>query len=84
MREKSFQCEGLREGPRLPLLPLIRPSGTFSRWKKQEKAIFIEAFSSPFWREKVAEGWMRGTTYVLTHPNCRKSATKVLNSGNTS
>ncbi len=36
------------------MLPLIRPLGTFSRWKKREKAI-VFAFSRPSWREKVPD-----------------------------
>ena len=37
------------------LLPLIRPSGTFSHEEAREKAIVILAFSRFFQREKVAD-----------------------------
>jgi hypothetical protein len=38
---------------------LIRPSGTFSRWKKREKARAWICLLPLFAREKVAEGRMR-------------------------
>jgi hypothetical protein len=47
--------------------PLIRPSATFSRWKKREKA---EAFalSRISSRERVAKGRVRGHLHKLTPP----------------
>jgi hypothetical protein len=39
---------------------LIRPSSTFSRWKKREKAYIIIALSCASSRERVPEGRVRG------------------------
>ncbi len=57
-----LRCPRLR-GPRsisfhdppLRALPLIRPSATFSRWKKREKALRAGPSPRLFWREKVPD-----------------------------
>ena len=53
-------------GPPPFALPLTRPSGTLSRWKKRERAI-ASAFSRASSREKVAEGRMRGLCSAPQH-----------------
>jgi hypothetical protein len=53
----EFQCDA----------PLIRPSGTFSRWKWREKANHLSLLPL-FLREKVPEGRMRDARTTVKNP----------------